>query len=131
MPNLIVGLIFFLIASFCNGIVIEVGRKIRTTDQEEEGVDTYSKLWGMLRASFIWWCLLLFTAIFATLAARDVGAELLVGGVLFTTVIGVGLFLLKFKKEQKPKQAKAVEIIAAVWTIILYLSLGIIPGFLK
>jgi 4-hydroxybenzoate polyprenyltransferase len=33
------GLFWFLAASFCNGVVIEIGRKIRAPAQEEEGVD--------------------------------------------------------------------------------------------
>ena len=41
------GLWAFLIASFANGIVIEVGRKIRVPQAEESGVPTYSKLWGL------------------------------------------------------------------------------------
>ncbi len=40
------GLYWFLIVSFCNGIVIEIGRKIRAPQDEEEGVETYSVLWG-------------------------------------------------------------------------------------
>ncbi|HYF04413.1 MAG TPA: hypothetical protein VEC36_13600, partial [Patescibacteria group bacterium] len=40
------GLIFFLISTFLNGIVIEIGRKIRASEAEEHGVETYSALYG-------------------------------------------------------------------------------------
>ena len=40
------GLGWFLAASFFNGIVIEIGRKLRLPGDEEEGVETYSRLWG-------------------------------------------------------------------------------------
>ena len=44
------GLHWFLIVSFCNGVVIEIGRKLRAPAAEEHGVDTYTKLWGRSRA---------------------------------------------------------------------------------
>ena len=39
IPN---GLIIFLIVTFLNGVVIEIGRKIRAKEAEEVGVETYS-----------------------------------------------------------------------------------------
>lgn len=38
--------LWFLLASFFNGMVIEIGRKIRAPNDEEFGVETYSSLWG-------------------------------------------------------------------------------------
>ncbi len=34
------GLLFFFAVSFMNGVVLEIGRKIRTPDQEKKGVST-------------------------------------------------------------------------------------------
>ena len=48
------GLFWFLAASFCNGIVIELGRKIRSPGEEEAGVETYSVLWGPRIAVLAW-----------------------------------------------------------------------------
>ena len=94
-------------------------------------MQTYSVLWGVHGAACTWWCFLLATAVFATLAAHDVNASLWVGPILAVIVLAIALFIFKFKRELKPKQAKAIEVMAAVWTIILYLSLGIIPGLLN
>lgn len=44
-------LAFFYAASFMNGMVIEVGRKIRHPNSEREGVETYSKLLGGRKAA--------------------------------------------------------------------------------
>ena len=48
------GLGWFLAASFFNGIVIEVGRKVRAPQDEEPGVLTYSVAWGRPRALAVW-----------------------------------------------------------------------------
>ena len=40
------GLSWFLIVSYLNGIVVEIGRKTRAPADEEHGVETYSALWG-------------------------------------------------------------------------------------
>ena len=63
------GLFWFLVTSFFNGVVIELGRKIRAPQDEEEGVETYSVLWGPRRAALAWLGALLLTALCALLAA--------------------------------------------------------------
>jgi 4-hydroxybenzoate polyprenyltransferase len=47
------GLVLFLAASFANGLVIELGRKIRNTDEEKPGVESYSKLLGLTGALYL------------------------------------------------------------------------------
>ena len=56
---------------FFNGIVIEIGRKIRSPQDEEHGVETYSALWGPARATFVWIGALLATMILALFAADN------------------------------------------------------------
>ncbi len=122
------GLTFFLIASFCNGIVIEFGRKIRTQEQEEEGVETYSRLWGPKKASVLWWLFVVATAINAVIAAKVVGTFLPVFVVLSLLAMFLGVYVLLFTRKLGGDQAKKFEVFSAVWTLCLYLSLGILPG---
>src|SRR5204863_8471249 len=63
------GLIWFLLVSYFNGIVIEVGRKIRAPQDEEVGINTYSALWGRRVAVLVWLSAMLATAVFAGTAA--------------------------------------------------------------
>lgn len=112
------GLLWFLAASFTNGLVIEFGRKIRTPGDEETGVPTYSKLWGPQKATRAWIICLNFTFVFALLAAVQVDAVLPVAGIL-------SLFLITFAFLQKP--GKRLELLSALWTLALYLTLGILP----
>jgi len=49
------GLAWLVAASFFSGLVIEIGRKIRAPEDEEPGVETYSRLWGRRTATLAWW----------------------------------------------------------------------------
>ena len=35
-----------MILAYLNGIVLEIGRKVRNEKEEEDGVETYSKIFG-------------------------------------------------------------------------------------
>ncbi len=117
------GLLCFLIASFFNGIVIEIGRKLRQPQGEEDGVPTYSKLWGLKNASFIWLGCMFITALSATIAAYHIHflfpAVFLLIPILFWALLAVKNFPLT--------SSKRFELISGAWTLILYLSLGLIP----
>ncbi|MDB4369769.1 UbiA family prenyltransferase [Akkermansiaceae bacterium] len=116
------GLIWFLAASFTNGLVIELGRKIRFPDKEEEGVPTYSKLWGTHRAAWIWVGCLATTFLFAFIASCQIGTH-------FETTLVLGAAFGLSALLWQP--GKRIELLSALWTLTLYLSLGILPLFLS
>ena len=121
------GLFWFLAASFCNGIVIEIGRKIRAPADEENGVQTYSFLWGRSVAVTVWLGMMLTTAACATLAARRIGFTLPVAagtGMIFLLGLIAGAYFLR---TPRPGSGKRFELLAGIWTLVLYLSLGAIP----
>ena len=76
------GLRWFLVASFFNGLVVEVGRKIRAPEKEESGVETYSVLWGRARAVTVWIAVMAVALASAVLAGREVGSARMVLAVL-------------------------------------------------
>lgn len=117
------GLLFFLIASFFNGIVIEIGRKLRQPNKEQEGVPTYSKLWGLQKASFYWAVCLTITATFGIIASTYIGF-LIPTLCLLSPVLGWAWYTVS--NYQNTNNSR-FELIAGIWTLILYLSLGIIP----
>lgn len=124
MPH---GLFWFLAASFCNGIVIELGRKIRAPELEEPGVETYSFLWGRPIAVCSW-----LTAMLATLgcgwkAATEIHFALpvlMVLTVLWSAATWLGV---TFINKKSASLAKAIEAASALWTLALYLMLGVVP----
>jgi len=125
------GLFWFLAASFCNGVVIELGRKIRAPAQEEPGVETYSFLWGRAGAVASW-----LAAMGATLACAVVAAQRIAFGVPVAIVMGalwLGAAALGFAflKTVRGGLAKGIEKWSGVWSLALYLMLGVIPLWLK
>jgi len=118
----IVGLAFFLIASFFNGIVIEVGRKLRQPAEEEPGVPTYSKLWGQRTAATVWLACIFATTTFAALAATRIDHLNFVLGILAVPLILAIILATRFRQTT----AKTYETASGIWTILLYLSLGIL-----
>ncbi|MEN8131760.1 MAG: UbiA family prenyltransferase [Pseudomonadota bacterium] len=121
------GLHWFLIVSFFNGIVIEIGRKIRAPQDEEEGVETYSVLWGRQRAVVVWFGALSVTAMSAALAAWRIDFLWPVMSVLlllFATALFAGWHFLR---GLKPGAGKRFELLAGLWTLCMYLSLGAGP----
>jgi len=122
-----VGLLFFFLTSYCNGVVLEIGRKIRPPDYEEPGVQSYTYILGTRRAVYIWQMILFITGVCAALAALYAGHS----GWTFA-VLG-GLFVLcmtpslLFLRHHSRLRAKWVEYASALWTIGMYLTLGGIP----
>ncbi len=125
------GLIWFLLVSFFNGIVLEIGRKLRAPADEEPGVETYSLLWGRQIAVAGWLCALVITALFAGLAATRIGFLFPVGCLLTTLLVLAALIALRFHRRPETKHAKAVEMFSGLWTLLMYLSLGAAPWLLR
>lgn len=125
------GLFWFLAASFCNGLVIELGRKIRSREQEEPGVETYSALWGPRLASAAWWSAVAATFGCALLAAHRIDFVLPVAVALGVLLAAATLLVWQFGRRPTAAAAKWFERSAAAWTLTLYLGLGILPLALR
>jgi 4-hydroxybenzoate polyprenyltransferase len=121
------GLGWFVAASYSNGIVIEIGRKIRGPADEEVGVNTYSAIWGPRIAVLVWLSAMAATAVFATLAAAQIDFVIPVATVLATMLLTAGLLSWRFLAAPTARRSKRIETLAGVWTISLYLSIGAVP----
>lgn len=121
------GLGWFLGASLCNGVVIELGRKIRAPESEEEGVETYSSLWGPQKAAAAWLAMVAATAIFGSLAGLRTRAALPIALVLGFAFLLRAVLAFRYLAKPLPGRAKAIELGSGLWTLTLYLSLGLLP----
>lgn len=121
------GLWAFLAASYFNGLVIEIGRKIRSPEDEEAGVDTYSRLWGRSPSVAAWLGAMAATLAFAVIVATRLGSASIVGGLLVTAFAAAAGVCVAFLRAPRPRRGKWIERFAGVWTLALYLGLGLLP----
>ena len=122
------GLGWFLAASFFNGIVIELGRKLRQPADEEEGVETYSRLWGTKGGALVWLATLALTLACAVMAAQAIHfmRPVCIGlGVVFGFAVCTA-----WRYFRAGLSGKTFEMISGIWTLALYLLLGLIPLWL-
>lgn len=71
----------FLALAFFNGVVIEVGRKVRAPGEERAGVDSYTRAWGLGPATGLW---------LASVLAAATGLLLAVRGLAIPTAASAG-----------------------------------------
>jgi 4-hydroxybenzoate polyprenyltransferase len=121
------GLFWFLTVSYLNGIVVEIGRKTRAPIDEEYGVETYSALWGARRAANVWLLAVVMTAAAAWIAATSIGTEYSASVMLAVLVAVCGGVALKFANDTRQGAGKAIEVMAGVWTLVMYVGLGAAP----
>lgn len=121
------GLAWFFAVSYMNGLVLEFGRKIRTPEAEEEGVISYTGLYGTKGGVIIWIGLLFATLCLAIGAAfyADFGRNasfVLIPFFALCATAGVTFIL-----NPSIKKSKYIEYASALWTALMYLSLGGVP----
>ncbi|NBB80058.1 MAG: hypothetical protein GVY36_11550 [Verrucomicrobia bacterium] len=118
------GIIWFLIVSFFNGVLIEFGRKIRAPEDEETGVNTYSALWGPTIAARVWIGALTLNLCAAAMAASrtdTLGITLLL---LLPAYLAAFAFAARFLRSKATKAAQRIELASGLWTLTMYLTLG-------
>jgi 4-hydroxybenzoate polyprenyltransferase len=125
------GLGFFFLVSYLNGIVLEIGRKLKTAEKEEPGVVSYTKLWGLQKAPWIWIALLALNFSAALAAAFYAGhsqSTFIVLGLLFLMAC---LPAVLFIRKPEPRWSRAIEGASVLWAFGMYLTLGGIPFLIQ
>ena len=121
------GVMLFLWVSFFNGMVIEIGRKIRAPQDEEEGVDTYSRVWGRAGAVAAWLIAIALTAAFALMAAWRIHFLFIAAIFLSILILAAAIIAIRYLSDPSTSRAKSIEIMSGIWTLMMYLNLGLIP----
>lgn len=125
------GLGLFLGVTFMNGMLIEIGRKLRAPDTEREGVDTYTRAWGLRRAPVVWLILLATAASLATLALRHVGSGALELGTIGLALLWSARAAVRFLRHPDAASATGVEQASQLWMFATYLALGTLPFLVR
>ena len=124
--NIFIELIPLFALNYLNGIVLEIGRKTRKANEEEYGVQTYSKLWGRKKSVFILCILYAIEYILVLLGLSNMYKEFFLTGTLILTitlVISI-YFMIKFLK--KDLTGKIPENISGIWILISSMNMGLI-----
>ncbi len=121
------GLWWFVAMTYFNFSVIEIGRKLRSPQDEEKGVETYSVLWGPKGAVLAWLGGIVVTGLFALASAWQIGFVVPVAAVAGVCLMAAVVISRRFLREQKPGGGKIFELASALWTLLIFLALGPIP----
>ncbi|MHA3979247.1 UbiA family prenyltransferase [Halovulum sp. GXIMD14794] len=115
----------FLALSFVNGCVLEIGRKTWAPEDEREGVESYSSLWGPRQAVAVWMgCVAVAAGLLALL-----GMALGVGLLALVAVVGFGLcVILGLRFRAMPTgRARLLDAASGLWVLGCYAAAGFLP----
>lgn len=124
-------LLLFLGVTFANGVLIEIGRKIKVPGDERVGVDTYSATWGRPAAVASWVVSLAASVILSVRAAASTGAAALSPAVFIVPGVVAAIPAAFFLARPARHTAKAIETASQLWPLVTYLMLGGAPFVLQ
>ncbi len=121
----------FLALSFVNGCVLEIGRKLWAPTNEIDGVETYSRLWGPRRATYVWlFCVAISLALLIAVGfATGVGVFSVIIG-----VFGVGICIwtaITYLRSTTPAAQDRIDTIAGLWVFLCYGTAGFLPYIVR
>lgn len=117
----------FLALSFVNGCVLEIGRKLWSPENEIDGVDSYSGLWGHRRAATLWLGCVALSLVFLVATGFATGVGWLTLGVGVAAVVPCGLAARSYMRAPSPKAQERMDTVAGLWVFFCYATAGFLP----
>ncbi len=126
-PNMCMEALFFsnlgeiLLISYLVSWTVEIARKLRCKEDEEEGVKTYTAVFGIGKATLI---LVVLETLLMLTQIKALGIAHLpwiIGVYVLTNITN-----LLFAKNKTKKLAKITELSANIYIIIIYISMGLL-----
>ena len=110
-----------LVIGYIISWIVEIARKVRCKEDEEEGVKTYTAVFGIPKAVLILFILetLLGIVVFSVLGIKYLTPIIVIYAV-------ANLINILFIIEQKKKYAKLTELSANIYIMLAYLSMGLL-----
>lgn len=117
----------FLVLSYVNGCVLEIGRKLWAPEREIPGVDSYSGHWGVRPAARAWLaCVgLSYALLVATGFATGVGW--LTAGLGAVALAGAALAARAYWRAPTPAAQDRMDSVAGLWVFFCYSTAGFLP----
>lgn len=110
-----------LLIGYIISCIVEIARKVRCKEDEEEGVKTYTAVFGIPKAVGL---LFLLETILGVLVFTVLGVKYLTPIIVVFAL--VSLVNMLFVLEQKKRYAKLTELTANIYIMLAYLSMGLL-----
>ncbi len=121
------GLLLFFAVSFFNGLTLEIGRKIKSPEQEEPGVLSYTFQVGTKGAVYLWLAVIATTFLLTCWACYYVGHSVISYYVISAVLVLACVPAVLFLRKPNAKSAKQLEYLSSLWTLTMYLTIGGVP----
>ncbi|MCP4317891.1 MAG: UbiA family prenyltransferase [Hyphomicrobiales bacterium] len=120
-------LVLFLLLSFVNGCVLEIGRKIWAPANERECVETYSGLWGVNRATSVWIAMTALSFLLLLAVGLSTGHVVATGlpGLLMLVFAWRTVFAMR--KSPSGKLQERLDMVSGFWVFVCYFAAGFAP----
>ncbi len=121
------GLILFLLLSFVNGCILEIGRKLWAPASEREGVETYSALLGPSGAGLLWMGCVVAALGLLVAVGLATGTPMVTG---LTGVVAALWVLAKgvaYRRDPSVAHQQAIDTAAGLWVFACYAAAGFAP----
>ena len=124
-------LALFLLLSFANGCVLEIGRKLWAPGNERPGVESYSHVLGSRRGAMLWMACV--GVAFALLVAVGLatGAPWLTGAIGAVALAGAVAQGVAYARSPTPATEKRVDTAAGLWVFACYAAAGFAPFVMR
>lgn len=127
LPPAGLGLAAFLALSFANGTALELGRKAWSPSDEREGVETYSKLWGVRTTGLVLGATILAAVALAAVVNYETAAPVYYLALLSAAAGFAVSAIWTYVRAPTTKRAHGVENVAGLWVFAAYVFLGVAP----
>ena len=121
------GLWLFLALSFVNGCVIEVGRKLWAPENEIEGVDSYSRLWGPRKAVTVWLAFVLLSFALLVAVGFATGVGWITAGLGLLALAGCAVAARSYITAPTQAAQDRMDTVAGLWVFFCYATAGFLP----
>jgi len=110
--------------SYLNFCVFELGRKIWAPHEERTGVETYSALWGLRRAAWVWLAVMWGAAALGVLAAYRAGIVLPYAAAAVVLATIATAMAARFFSDLTQAKGNTFRVASAVWLLGIHVTFG-------
>ena len=123
-------LVWFYALSYCSWAVMEIGRKIYSPEQERTGVETYTALWGIRKATLSWMIAVLSVFLLAIILSFKLGFLTITAACLLPILFLALIIGIRFMKNKTPKPSKTIGLYSGLYIIITLIVISFLPTIL-